>query len=98
MKKPLGDLKYHEKSCATCRYYRIWQQARSSESSDCLLRGRTLSIGRCNAYSDLARYCDLWKRRPKNWEVNTRKNPHWLDKYYKRAQLEKMRKRLGIAI
>lgn len=83
-------LRFHEKSCFLCRYYRIW-----GISSECLLLGRVLS--QCeSSYADRARVCDGWKRRPKAWGVCCTGNPFWKDKYVSRVTQMHLRKRLGI--
>jgi hypothetical protein len=71
-------LKFHEKCCFTCRYYRS-----GNVVTDCLNLGRTLSFADV-LYADRARYCDFWKKRPKTWDVHTDKNPFWEDKYIPR--------------
>jgi len=71
-------LKFHEKCCSTCRYYRAGEVV-----TDCLNLGRTLSMVGV-PYADQARYCDLWKKRPKTWIVYTNKNPFWEDEYIPR--------------
>lgn len=96
MKKQPPQLKFHEKSCLTCRYYRIGKfNPESCVSSDCLLLGRTLSMtGR--EITDRQRYCDGWKRRPKTWEYRVGYNPFWEDVYIPRETQIRLRKRAGI--
>jgi len=77
-------LKFHDKCCLSCRYYRAGQNF-----SDCLNLGRTLSSTGV-PYADMARYCDLWKRRPKSWDIYTDKNPFWEDKYISRITQSKL--------
>jgi hypothetical protein len=94
--KSSPKLKFHEKSCQTCRYYRIGQNTpKSSIVSDCLLLGRTLSITGKES-TDRERYCDGWKRRPKNWVYWVKTNPFWVDEYIPRKTQIKLRKRMGI--
>lgn len=90
MKTPI--LKFHEKSCLTCRYYR---QQRGSRCSDCLLLGRTLSIA-TNAWHDRARFCAGWKRRPKTWDYVCDNNPFRNDQYISRKTQLSLRKKYGI--
>lgn len=92
--KQIPTLKFHAQSCFTCRYYRIHQHP-SCASAECLLLGRSLSSG-TDSYADRARFCEGWKRRPKNWEVYTDKNPHWEDKHIPRETLLKLRVRLSL--
>lgn len=92
MKPP--KLKFHEKSCSTCRYYRI-HVSKYSSTTDCLLLGRMLSFY-TNPDQERAKYCDGWKKRPKRWEVRTKKSPFWHDKYIPPKTQINLRKRLGI--
>lgn len=55
-------LKFHEKRCNNCRYYRIHRP-----TTNCLLLGRTLSVY-TNFYTDMHRVCDGWKRLPSTWD------------------------------
>ena len=93
-------LRYHEKSCANCRYYR--EHETTAIVSECLLHGRTLGITTAEHRFQLAtwarsRLCDLWSRRPKSWVIfsqGTEKNPHWTDPYLPRAINQRRRSRL----
>jgi hypothetical protein len=71
-------LKFHDKSCYTCKYYRG-----KSRISSCLNLGRDLSITG-DPWHDRARYCDLWEERPKEWLIYVQKNPFWYDPYIPR--------------
>lgn len=88
--RKIPGLQFHAERCDMCRYYR-----RHGDVTECLLLGRTLSVSSVG-YADSARFCEGWKRRPKTWDVNALKNPHWCDVYYPREQLLRIRKRLGI--
>jgi hypothetical protein len=96
----LYPLKFHEQSCATCRYFRIHRTAASV--SECLLHGRTLGITEGWGASMLiewgrARLCDLWSRRPRSWNIfseGVEQNPHFHDPYLPRSVNERRRKRL----
>ena len=90
LKKP--ELKYHKRSCYTCRYYR---QHRKAPNSDCLLLGRMLSITR-NPSDDRARICDGWKQRPKTWDIVCEYNPFWDDVYIPRKTQINLRKKYRI--
>jgi len=87
------ELRFHEKRCNNCRYYRITR--RGSEHSDCLLLGRMLSFIN-GPYADMHRVCGGWKKLPKTWNIYTGKNPFWHDKYISRESQRKIRKRIGI--
>ena len=89
--KEIPKLKFHDKSCDNCRYYRIHQL-----NSDCLLLGRTLSIRASNSYCDKARFCIGWKRRPKTWDIYNRKSPFWGDIYISRETQIRLRQQKGI--
>ena len=82
------DLKFHEKRCNICRYYRLYQS-----SSECLFLGRSLSMVP-TGYADFARYCDGWKKRPKTWEILAEKNPFWEDRYIPRKTQINLRKQI----
>ena len=85
-------LRFHEQSCNTCRYMR---RRRGERTTDCLLLGRTLSIGGNAAY-ERERVCDGWRRRPKTWDIFADKSPFWHDKYISRESQKRIRKRLGL--
>jgi len=103
--KELPKLRFHEKSCQTCRYFRIHKSGcytiykSGCYTSSCLFLGRDLGI--TNNYNNLpewakARVCDGWKRRPHTWlNVLQEKNPYWFDEYIPRESLLKIRKRAG---
>jgi hypothetical protein len=89
--KKLPELKFHEHSCFNCRYYRI--HITGCTESLCLLLGQTLTLTN-DAYPDLARFCDGWKRRPKTWNICTqgvKNNPFWRDPYIPRKTQLKLR-------
>ncbi len=87
----IPKLKFHEKRCDNCRYYRIHQI-----SSDCLLLGRTLSLAPASSYADRARVCIGWKKRPKTWNIRCEKNPFWEDEYIPRKMQQNIRKKIHI--
>ncbi len=89
--KEIPELKFHEKRCDNCRYYRIHQA-----NSDCLLLGRTLSIRTSGPYCDTARFCVGWKKRPKTWDIYARENPFWNDLYISRETQIRLREQKGI--
>ncbi len=91
------ELKYQERCCYNCRYYRIWKK-NINYSSECLLLGRTLSLVSLHVFlwSDGCRYCDLFKKRPSTWSTLSETNPYWSDTYYKRKTLERLRKKYHI--
>jgi len=83
-------LKWHEKSCFTCKYFRYFRYPYIGiccASSECLRLGCTLSITG-DVLHDRARYCSLWEKRPKDWNPYTNKNPYWHDRYIPREELE----------
>jgi hypothetical protein len=88
----LPKLKFHDRRCNNCRYYRIW-----GSMSHCLLLGRSLSQ-LCGHNDDMYRYCEGWKKRPKTWNVLCEKNenPFWKDKYITRKTQDNIRKRAKI--
>lgn len=89
--KSLPSLKFHDKCCFTCRYYRLYLRDFGS-STECIFLGRMLSTDN-SLYPDRARVCDGWKKRPLNWGFNTKVNPHWTDCYIPRETQIKLRKR-----
>lgn len=95
-----AHLRYQEKCCGTCRYYRLHKT--SAVTSDCLLLGRMLGINTSASdffYWDMSRFCDFWAKRPKKWtvySVGVDKNPHWVDPYLPRETLIQLRKRLRL--
>jgi len=88
-------LKFVEKCCATCRYYRIGKthSDTSATVSHCLLLGRTLSLtGRIA--DDRGRYCDGWKKRPKKWNCwYKNRDPYLDDPYISTKTIDNLRKR-----
>ena len=93
------NLRFQEKSCWNCRYYRQFLPKEGAATAECLALGRTMGITPAGQSASLIgwareRLCDLWKRRPKTWVYFTQKNPHWEDEYYKRETLQRMHKRL----
>jgi len=89
MKVEIPKLKFHDRSCFTCRYYR---QQRKNDFTDCLLLGRGLSMSK-DSWHDRARVCVGWKRRPKNWDYICDENPFWKDKYISRKTQKNLRRR-----
>jgi len=93
----IEHLRYHAKSCLTCRYIRHHKQEHAI-TSECLLLGRTMGIVSKEAHLlsewDKTRVCDGWKKRPMTWEIVMKDNPHWHDKYYKRETLQKMHRKI----
>ena len=96
----LYPIRYHERSCGTCRYYREHETV--GTVSACVLHGVTLGStialerGWLTVWAQ-ARVCDLWSRRPKGWDIYSKgpgKNPHWNDPYLPRALNLRRRKRL----
>jgi hypothetical protein len=87
---PAPVLRFHHRSCYTCRYYRVWV------CSECLLLGRTLSAEGVDAWVDRARVCDGWKRRPVRWSVHTSRNPYFFDPYISRESMARIRRRVGL--
>lgn len=93
-------LRFQEKSCANCRFYR--EHKTSAVVSECLALGRTLGIQSANEAHILTqwareRLCDLWKKRPASWVIFSEgvdKNPHFHDPYISRATNERRRARL----
>ncbi len=84
-------LKFHNKRCDNCRYYRIHQG-----NSNCLLLGRLLTLRSGSFYCDRARVCSGWKKLPKTWDIYIAVNPFWLDPYISRTTQKRLRKRMGI--
>jgi len=83
-------LRFHDQSCANCRYFRI--HTTGASDSECLALGRTLGTTRQNDISTLLgwareRLCELWAKRPRNWNIysdGVDHNPHWVDPYIPR--------------
>jgi hypothetical protein len=96
MAKP--ELKFVEKCCATCRYWRYWLGDNCPQGgTECLLLGRSLSAAVSESdWSHKARYCNGWKKRPKEWCFRVDKNPYWNDPYISRITLLNLRRRLKI--
>lgn len=89
-----ANLRYHKKSCWTCRFIRI-----RLPSSECLMLGRTMVSANDSTFhidNNRTRVCDLWSHRPFKWNVYCDKNPHWEDVYYTREQLQRMKRRRGL--
>lgn len=95
-----AHLRYQEKSCANCRFYR--EHKTSAVISECLALGRTLGIQTANESHVLMhwareRLCDLWSKRPASWVIfseGIEKNPHFHDPYIKRETNQRRRARL----
>ena len=80
-----------DRSCFTCRYYRI--HSTGSTTGECLLLGRTLSIGIEPRYADGHRVCNGWKVRPKTWNIHSQgvdNSPFWADPYISRESQERI--------
>ncbi len=56
-------LKYHKKSCHTCKHYRS-----DRKYHDCLILGRVLSTEDVDVMQ-YCRYCHLWEEKPNNQEI-----------------------------
>jgi hypothetical protein len=84
-------LKFHDRRCNNCRYYRV-----HPPTTHCLLLGRTLSTRSGEQYVDMHRVCIGWKKLPSTWNVHTEKNPFWEDRYISRESQKKIRARVGI--
>jgi hypothetical protein len=94
-------LRWHEKSCANCRYFRI--HTTGASCSECLFLGRSLGCASAGDTSVLLgwareRLCDGWKRRPSNWDEVSDKNPYWEDRYITRESLVRIRSRAGLEV
>jgi hypothetical protein len=87
----IPKLKFHDKRCNNCRYYRVHGYV-----SDCLLIGRTLSVCADMSYADMHRVCIGWKRLPSTWIIHTKTNPFWEDRYISRESQKRIRARAGI--
>jgi hypothetical protein len=97
----IPDMHYHDKSCATCRYFRVWQSTYAS-AGECLIRG---TIGMASKYQGgmvlgwaRERYCDLWKKRPRKWSLYVERNPAFYDPYISRLTLLRLWRRLGLHV
>jgi hypothetical protein len=83
-------LRFTKENCQYCRYYRVHEN-----TSECLLIGRTLSIVKgADAYADTWRVCDGYKLRPKKWNIDVKKNPHFLDPHVPRKTLLNIRNKM----
>ena len=91
------NLRHQEKSCETCRFFRVCLKESSSKTitSECLLLGRTMGINIDDRVQLIdwarGRVCDGWKQRSKTWKIDAYKNPYFEDKYFKRSTLERKR-------
>ena len=104
--KTLGErerklrLRYQDRHCGNCRYYREIVNDASSPHSECLLLGRTLGIS--TDEHDLGRWayqrlCDGWKMMPKSWGYwahRVKTNPYFSDPHISRKTLERLRARI----
>ncbi len=84
------NLRHHEKSCHSCRYFRVWKSA-----SYCLVLGR--HMGFSNKPKTLFEWamgtiCDAWKKRPKTWSVVATRSPLWHDRHIPRATQKRFRR------
>jgi len=84
------NLRHHDKSCYTCRYFRM-----HANGSDCLYLGRAMgssvTVGRLVDWAR-TKICDAWKKRPSTWNVYASKNPYWEDEYISRETQEKLKR------
>ena len=92
-------IKFHDQSCANCRYFRIHKQEHT-QTSECVLRGRTVGIS--SNFSDLiewgrGRICQFWKKIPNTWINWTEENPYWNDPYIPSETIINLRKRAGLS-
>jgi hypothetical protein len=93
-------LRYQDRSCDNCRYFRI-HHGSDGWTSMCLLLGRDLGTAATdyNALDGWARerVCDGWSRRPKSWRIYSEglRSPYWDDPYLPRELNERRRKRLA---
>jgi hypothetical protein len=75
------NVKHHEKSCHTCRYFRA-----NANGSYCLYMGSMMSqSGRMAEVVEWAMtvVCDAWKKRPSTWNIYSRdplNNDHHIPK------------------
>ena len=96
----LGRLRFQDRSCGNCRYYR--EHETSAVVSECLLMGGTMGVASASEGYRLMewarqRVCDLWVKRPKAWKIFSKgvdKNPHWEDPYLPRAMNQRRRVRV----
>src|SRR3990167_7633490 len=94
--KTKTSLRFQDKCCGTCKFYRIHKTG--CYSSECLLLGRTLGVtNNANDHFDWGRgrLCDGWKKRPRTWRIHSEgveKNPYWLDPYLTRKYLQRLRR------
>ncbi len=90
----LLNFRFHERSCFACKFYR--RHMTGCTVTICLVLGRELSTG--DSYADRARTCDYWKKRSKNWNIDSRgenKNPYWEDPYFPREKQQALKQRLS---
>lgn len=91
-------IRFHEKRCETCRYFRV--HITGAAISCCLLLGRDLGITKPAQSPDLltwarATVCDGWKHRPKRWDIysdGASNSPYWKDPYVSREAQMRLRK------
>jgi hypothetical protein len=93
----ITHLRYQDKSCTNCRYFRIIYGG-YTDCSECLLLGRTLGVGTSQSLCawGRGRICDEWKKRPKTWNIDVPKNPYFHDPYLTRKYQQQLRRRVGI--
>lgn len=89
-------LRFQDKSCANCRYFRVVHE-KYIDNSECLLLGRTMGVGDLLQLHDwgMKRVCDGWKKRPKTWNIDVTKNPYFHDPYLTRKYQQQLRRRVG---
>lgn len=79
-------LKFHRRSCYTCKYYRVHKE----NTSVCLNLGRDLS-STGDPCHDRARYCELWEKRPADWSIRVYEgSAFWDDPYIPREEQLKL--------
>jgi len=84
------NFRHHDKSCHSCRYFRI-----SSQGSNCLFLGRMLSresvsVGTLVEWAK-GTLCDAWKKRPSTWKLYV-KDPFWCDPHITKETQRRFRR------
>jgi hypothetical protein len=88
-------LRFQERCCLTCRFYRRHRTV--ATVSSCLLLGRDLAImDPVDLDSvDRTRVCDGWTKRPSTWSVasdGVDQNPFWKDPHLSRQWMHRLRR------
>jgi hypothetical protein len=76
LKPKLPQPAYHEKSCATCRYFRM--SSSDFYSACCILLSKHLATAEYRESLDhrtRSLVCSAWKPRPKRWKIEFTKDP-----------------------